>query len=159
MQTVAMVVALAVMIAGLAGTFVPAIPGLPLIWLAMLGYGAVEGFRAMTPGFLVIALILVIGSQAAEHYARAWGAKRWGAGRAGIWGAVIGSIAGLFFPPIGLILGPFLGAALFELLAGRNTGEALRAGWGGVIGVLSSVVINVLLALSMIVAFLWKVLT
>lgn len=155
--TIAFIVAILVMIAGIAGTFIPAIPGMPLIWLAMLGYGVVEGFREMRPWFLVTTLIVVILSQVAEHYAKAWGAKRYGAGKAGTWGAVIGSIAGLFFMPIGLILGPFLGALIGELLAGRSTEEALKAGWGGLVGVLGSVVVNVIFAITLTLAFIFKV--
>lgn len=155
---IALVVALVVMLVGLAGTFLPALPGIPLIWLAMLGYGVYEGFREMTPAFLVVTFLVVAATQVAEHYARAWGARRFGAGRAGAWGAVIGSIVGLFFMPLGLLLGPFLGAALFELFAGRSGGEAVRAGFGGLVGVLGSVVVNVVVALGLTVAFIVKVL-
>ncbi|MBP2016809.1 uncharacterized protein YqgC (DUF456 family) [Symbiobacterium terraclitae] len=150
--------AVAVMVLGVLGTLIPALPGLPVIFLAMLGYGAVEGFREMTPGFLIAALLVVAATQVAEHYARAWGARRFGAGRAGAWGAVIGSIAGLFFMPLGLVLGPFLGAALFELFTGRPGGEALRAGVGGLVGVLGSVAVNLVVALGLTVAFIVKVL-
>jgi uncharacterized protein YqgC (DUF456 family) len=155
--SIAFIVALAVMLVGVVGTFLPALPGLPLIWLAMLGFGFVEGFREMTPAFLVITLLVVAATQVAEHYARAWGARRFGAGRAGAWGAVIGSIAGLFFMPIGLVLGPFLGALLAELLAGRSGEEAIRAGFGGLVGVLGSVAVNVVVALSLTLAFVLKV--
>lgn len=158
LQSITFVVALLVMVAGVAGTVVPAIPGLPLIWIAMLVYGIVEGFKEMTPFFLAVALVVVILAQVAEHYARAWGAKKYGAGKAGTWGAVIGSIVGLFFMPIGLLLGPFLGAMLGELLVGKSGQEALRAGWGGLVGMLGSVVVNVVLALTLTIAFVLKVL-
>lgn len=156
-QIIAIVIALAVMLAGVVGTFLPALPGLPLIWVAMLGYGFYEGFREMTPAFLVITLLVVAATQVAEHYARAWGAKGYGAGKAGAWGAVIGSIAGLFFMPIGLVLGPFLGAMIAELIAGRPGEEALKAGVGGLVGVLGSVVVNVIVALSLTLAFILKI--
>lgn len=156
-QTVAFILALLVMLAGVVGTFLPALPGIPLIWAAMLGYGIVEGFREITPTFLVVTLIVVILSQVAEHYAKAWGAKRYGAGKAGSWGAIIGSIVGLFFMPFGLLLGPFLGAMLFELIAGRPADEALKAGWGGLVGVLGSIVVNVVLALALTTAFVLTV--
>ncbi|MFZ5824405.1 MAG: DUF456 domain-containing protein [Bacillota bacterium] len=157
-QVIAFSLAVIVMLVGVVGTFFPAIPGLPLIWLAMLGYGFFEGFREMTLTFLAVTLLVVAATQVAEHYARAWGAQRFGAGRAGAWGAVIGSIAGLFFMPLGLVLGPFLGAMLFELVAGRPGKEAVRAGVGGLVGVLGSVVVNVIVALSLTIAFILKVL-
>lgn len=157
-QVIAFIIALMVMLVGVIGTFLPTMPGLPVIWLAMLGYGLFEGFREMTPTFLVVTLLVVAATQVAEHYARAWGAQRFGAGRAGAWGAVVGSIVGLFFMPLGLVLGPFLGAMLFELVAGRPGQEALRAGVGGLVGMLGSVVVNVIVALSLTIAFILKVL-
>lgn len=157
MQPIAFLVALGVMLVGTLGTFLPSLPGLPLIWLAMLGYGFVEGFREMNPSFLLAALLVVAGSFAAEQYARAWGARRFGAGRAGAWGAIAGSIVGLFFLPLGLVLGPFLGAIAAELLTGRSADEAFRAGWGSLLGVLSSTVVNIILALGLTVAFALKV--
>ncbi|BAD40722.1 conserved hypothetical protein [Symbiobacterium thermophilum IAM 14863] len=157
-QWIAFAIAVVVMLAGVVGTLIPALPGLPIVFLAMLGYAVVDGFRDITPGFLAVALLVVAATQVAEHYARAWGAKRFGAGRAGAWGAVIGSIVGLFFMPLGLLLGPFLGALLFELVAGRSGSEAVKAGFGGLVGVLGSVVVNVVVALGLTVAFVAKVL-
>lgn len=156
-QTVAFVVALVVMIAGTICTFFPTLPGIPIIWATMLVYGLIEGFHEMSVTFLVVTLLVAIGCQVAEHYAKAWGAQKFGAGKAGAWGAVIGSIVGLFFMPFGLVLGPFLGAMLFELIAGRTTKEALRAGWGGLVGVLGSVLVNFLVALGLTIAFVIRV--
>lgn len=157
-QAVVLVIALVVMFVGIVGTFLPALPGIPLIWLAMLGYGFFEGFREMSATFLVITFLVVAATQVAEHYARAWGATRFGAGKAGAWGAIIGSIVGLFFMPIGLVLGPFLGAMLFELVAGRSSEQAFWAGIGGMVGVLGSILVNVLVGIGLTVAFLLKVL-
>jgi len=157
-EIIAFIVAILVMLVGVVGTLLPALPGIPLIWLAMAGYGLVEGFEKMTPTFLAIAALVAGASLVGEHYAKAWSASKFGAGKAGSWGAVIGSIVGLFFMPIGLFLGPFLGALLGELLAGRNTRDALRAGWGGLLGVLGSVLMNVLVAIGLVIAFLIQVL-
>jgi uncharacterized protein YqgC (DUF456 family) len=157
-QTALFLIALLIMLAGVFGTLVPALPGIPLIWAAMLGYGLFEGFVEMTVPFLLTTLVVAVVTQAAEHYARAWGAKRYGAGRAGVWGAVIGSIIGLFFMPLGLLLGPFLGAFGAELIAGRSTNQALRAGWGGLVGVMGSIAVNFVIALALTIAFVVKVL-
>jgi uncharacterized protein YqgC (DUF456 family) len=157
MPAAAFLIALAVMLVGLAGVVMPALPGIPLIWLAMLGYGLYEGFREMSPGFLIVTFLVAVISMVAEHYTKAWGARRYGAGRAGMWGALVGSILGLFFMPIGLLAGPFLGALIGELMAGRSAEEALRAGWGGLMGVLGSVVVNFILALMLVLAFILRV--
>ncbi len=89
---------------------------------------------------------------------RAWGARRYGAGQAGTWGAVIGALAGLFFLPLGLLLGPFLGALIGELWAGRSLEDSVRAGWGGLLGTLGSIVVKFAVAVAMTIAFVSKVL-
>ncbi|HLO04678.1 MAG TPA: DUF456 family protein [Symbiobacteriaceae bacterium] len=148
-------VTLAVMLVGLAGTFMPALPGLPIIWVAALVYAIATGFHALGWLYLVVTGAVVLLVQVAEQLARAWGAKRFGASKWGTWGAVIGSLIGLFFMPLGLILGPFLGAMLGELIAGRSMEDAVRAGWGGLVGVLGSVLINVLVGIGLIISFIW----
>lgn len=148
---------LLIMFVGVMGTVVPVLPGVPLIWIAMLVFAVVEGFARVDATFLVLCLAVVIAAEVADHLARAWGARRFGAGRAGVWGAVIGAILGLFFMPIGLILGPFLGALTGELLAGRTLEESIRAGWGGVVGTLGSMVMKFFVAVGMVMAFLIKV--
>lgn len=156
-QWIAFVVSLLFMAVGVAGTVVPVLPGVPLIWLAMLGFGIVDKFQRVDATFLVITALVVVASEATDYLTRAWGAKRFGAGRAGTWGAVIGAMAGLFFLPLGLLLGPFLGALTGELLSGRSMQESLRAGWGGLIGTLSSIVVKFAVAVALTVAFVVKV--
>ena len=69
-QWIAFAIAVVVMLAGVVGTLIPALPGLPIVFLAMLGYAVVDGFRDITPGFLAVALLVVAATQVAEHYAR-----------------------------------------------------------------------------------------
>jgi uncharacterized protein YqgC (DUF456 family) len=157
LHTIVLILALLLMLVGLVGTVLPAVPGLPLIWIAMLGYAIADQFRHTSGWFLMITLLLVILTQVAEHLTKAWGARRFGAGRAGTWGAVVGSLIGLFFIPVGLLLGPFVGAMVGELLTGRQFPQAVRAGLGGVVGVLGSIVVNLAIALTLIVAFLFHV--
>jgi uncharacterized protein YqgC (DUF456 family) len=157
LHLIVLILALLVMFVGLVGTVLPAIPGLPLIWIAILGYAIVDQFRHISGWFLMITLLLVIMTQVAEYLAKAWGARYFGAGRAGTWGAVVGSLIGLFFLPIGLLLGPFVGAMVGELLTGRQFPQAVRAGLGGVVGVLGSIVVNFVMALTLIVSFLFHV--
>lgn len=145
------------MAVGVLGTIVPALPGIPLIWLTMLGFGFVDGFQRLDATFLVVLLGVTIAAEAADHLARVWGARRYGAGKAGMWGAALGAIAGLFFLPLGLALGPFLGALAGELLAGRSFRESVRIGWGSVLGALGSMVVKFVVALSMTAAFVVKV--
>ncbi len=156
-EWVAFVTAFIFMLIGAAGTVVPVLPGLPLIWLASLGFALVDGFERVDWAFLGGLLLVTVAAEAADHLARVWGARRFGAGRAGAWGAVIGALVGLFFLPVGLVLGPFLGALMGELLAGRSFGESVRAGWGSLLGSVGSMAVKFMVALGMAVAFVLKV--
>lgn len=150
--------AVIVMLAGILGTVVPFLPGLPMIWAAMLIYGIIEGFASIDAVFLVVTLAVVIATEVADYFARAWGARRFGASKAGAVGAVAGSIIGLFFLPLGLILGPFLGVFIAELMAGRSTTESIRAGWGGLIGTLGSMAVKLVVAITMTIVFVVRAL-
>lgn len=151
-------IAVCVMLAGVLGTVVPFLPGLPLIWGTMLVYGIIEEFSNVNAVFLVVTFAVVLVTEAADYFARAWGARRFGASKSGAVGAVIGSVIGLFFLPLGLILGPFLGVVIAELMAGRSTSESVRAGWGGLIGTLGSIVVKFVVAVAMTIVFVVRVL-
>lgn len=146
-----------VMLVGVVGTVVPILPGIPLIWAMMLVFAIVEKFERIDPLFLVVTFVITAATEVADQLGRAWGARRFGAGKAGTWGSIIGGIGGLFFLPVGLVLGPFLGVLVAELLAGRSTSESIRAGWGGLIGALGSMGVKLVVAFALTVAFVIKV--
>ena len=78
------------------------------------------------------------------------GAKRFNCSKFGTWGAAIGTIVGLFFFPLGLILGPFLGAFIVELLVKKSVPAAALGGLGALLGFLASVFIKILLCAGML---------
>lgn len=157
-QWIAFVVSLLLMGAGVLGTVVPVLPGVPLIWIVMLVFGLIDKFQRIDATFLIVMALVTVGAELADHFTRAWGVRRYGAGQAGTWGAVIGALAGLFFLPLGLLLGPFLGALIGELWAGRSLEDSVRAGWGGLLGTLGSIVVKFAVAVAMTIAFVSKVL-
>ena len=127
-------------------TLVPLLPATLILGLAILLHEALVGFSELSPWDWAVVLSLLGLALVADNLATAWGARRYGAGRAGVWGAVIGAILGAFLlGPLGLIVGPFLGALAFELLSGRRGEEALRAGIGGLLGFLLGVGVKLLL--------------
>jgi len=133
-------------LASLALSLVPLFPATLLLALAALLHELLVGFSELSLWDWAVFLLFIGAALIADNLAAAWGARRHGAGRAGVWGAVLGAlVGGLTLGPLGLILGPFLGALAFELAAGRSGRDALRAGWGGVVGFFLSVGVKLLL--------------
>jgi uncharacterized protein YqgC (DUF456 family) len=149
------IVTLAVILLGIAGTFLPVVPGVPLVFAAIAAYGWYEGFQAVTPNYLVILAGVAVLSLFVDYISAYMGAKYFDSSRMGLYGAVIGSLAGLFiFPPLGLLLCPWLGAIVGELLQGSDWPKAMRSGMGAVIGLFSGIAFKVALATGMLVSFL-----
>jgi uncharacterized protein YqgC (DUF456 family) len=120
------------------GSLVPVIPGVPVALLAAIAAGYLTGFERIDVNTLVWVAVLTVLAQAFDLLGNLVGAKRFGAGRAGLWGGGIGALIGLLLlPPWGLLLGALLGASGFELLAGRPPREAWRAGVGALLGTLA----------------------
>ena len=78
------------------------------------------------------------------------GAKYFNCSRFGTWGAAIGTVAGLFFFPLGLLLGPFLGAFIVELIVKKSVADAALGGIGALLGFLASVLVKMLLCVGML---------
>jgi len=151
------VLAALLVLVGLAGVILPALPGLPLVFAGMLLAAWVDHFETVGPIPLVILGVLTLVSFLVDFWATAHGAKRVGASRKALIGAVLGTFAGLFFAPIGLFIGPFVGALVGELLHGRELGAAARVGFGTWLGIVLAIVLKLGLAFAMlgIFAFAW----
>lgn len=125
------------MLAGLLGTVLPVIPGPPLSFAGLLVLHFSE-WAEYSVEFLVVMAILAAVVSILDYVVPVWGTKKLGGSDAGIRGSTIGLIAGIFvFPPLGLILGPILGAFVAELLRDRNDlGKAVKSGFGSLLGFL-----------------------
>jgi len=155
METTILIVTLAVILLGIAGTFLPVVPGVPLVFVAIAAYGWYEGFHEITPNYLVILAGVAVLSLFVDYVSTYLGAKYFDSSRLGLYGAVIGSVAGIFiFPPLGLLILPWLGAIVGELLQGNDWPKAMRSGMGAVIGLFSGIAFKVALATGMLVSFL-----
>jgi uncharacterized protein YqgC (DUF456 family) len=105
--------------------------------------------------------VLTLLSMAVDFWAAAMGAKRVGASRLALGGALLGTFAGIFFGPVGLFVGPFVGALGGELLHGRRMdqpglGQAARVGFGTWLGIVFGVALKLMLALAMLGLFAWS---
>ena len=151
----AWLVTLSLMVVGLAGCVLPVIPGPLIILLAVLFHWFVLGQSSGVEWWtLVVLIILLIATQIFDIVSGAAGSRWFGGTKWGATGAILGALAGLFFMPLGLILGPLIGAYAFELLLGKLDAEkAAASGVGSAVGALSSIVVKLAIGLAMIVWF------
>ncbi len=152
-QVLYYVLAVILVLVGLAGTVLPAIPGLPLMFAGMFLGAWAGGFEEIGAVTLTALGILTVLALAMDFWVTAMGAKRVGASKQAVIGASIGTFVGLFFGIWGLFLGPFAGAAIGELQHQRHLGQAARVGVGTWIGLLFGVVLKLALAFTMIGTF------
>lgn len=150
MDTVLIIIGTLFLLAGIIGCIIPGIPGPPLTYvsLILLEFTAVEPFTFI---FMTSWAILVLGVTALDYYVPVWGTKKFGGSKFGVWGSIIGLLIGLFTGPIGIIVMPFVGAYLGELIGGMRNEEALRAGLGSFLGFVAGTLMK--LAVSIIIAY------
>ena len=128
--------AIVLVIIGLAGTVLPALPGVPLIFGGLLLIAYQDGFNKVGAITLIVLGILAVLAFVIDYLAAVFGAKRVGASRLAIIGAIGGTLFGLFFGFLGLIVGPFVGAAAGEFIARRDAIQAGKVGlatWLGIV--------------------------
>jgi uncharacterized protein YqgC (DUF456 family) len=148
------------MVAGLVGAIIPALPSTPLILIGALIYGFFTDFQQVTPWVLVTLGVLTLLSLLLDYLAGIYGAKKMNASRWGMTGAFLGTVVGLFGGGlVGVIVGPLIGAFVFELLFARKRfTEAMRVGFGALLGFLGGALGKLLIGLVMCGIFLWNVL-
>lgn len=137
------VVACGFMLAGIVGSVVPLLPGPPLSFVGLLTLQLREQ-PAFTLKFLLIWLVIVIIIAILDYVVPIYGAKKFGGSKHGMWGCAIGLIAGLWFGPLGIIMGPFVGAFVGEMIATEQSDKALRAALGSFIGFVFSTLIKLI---------------
>ncbi len=138
---------------GLIGTFLPVMPGALLVFLGLVAGAWADDFTRVGWMTLAILAILTILVYVVDFLASAFGARRLGASRWGVIGAVVGALAGLFLGFVGVVVGPFVGALIGELLARRGLAEASRAGAGAWLGLVLSVAARLALVFAMLGIF------
>lgn len=151
MDILLLVIAFILMLIGIIGCIVPGLPGTPIayagLWIAQATDRVDFSWQ-----FLLIWGIVTLVVSVLDYAVPAWGTKQFGGTKYGVWGSTLGVFVGLLFGAVGVILGPLVGAILFELLAialhgqinRENIAAAFRAGWGSFIGILVGTVLKLI---------------
>lgn len=153
MQGVLWVLAIVLVLAGIVGTVLPVLPGAPLVFLGLLLAAWAEGFQKV--GWLPLTLLglLTVVSVVLDVVSSGWGAKKLGASKLAVIGALVGTVVGLFFGFPGLFLGPFIGAVAGEYVTLRDLRRAGKIGLGTSIGVLVGMAGSLALVFTMVGIF------
>lgn len=135
MEWVWIVLGIILILVAIMGSILPLLPGPPVAYLGLI----LQQMRDPNPftarflwiwaGIVVLALIL-------DYVIPIWGTRRYGGTKYGVWGCTIGFLLAFWMGPLGVIIGPFLGALVGELIGGQDSRKSLRAAWGSFVGFL-----------------------
>ena len=143
------------LLVGFVGCVVPVLPGPIIGYCGLLALIPTE--KCPSTLVLVTMGIVVAAVTIADYVVPAIGARKFDCSRWGTAGCFIGTIVGLFFVPAGILLGPFLGAFLGELIARKPVGAALKGGFGAFLGFLSGVFLKILACVAMTAVVVYSV--
>ena len=129
--------------AGIIGCVLPIVPGPPLVYLSLIFISIARKWEAFSPVFLIVMGVITAVVTALDYVLPLFTAKKYGASKYGVWGAVLGMLLGaIFFPPFGLLIGAFLGAVGFELIFNEEAKQSMKAGLGVFIGIISGIFVK-----------------
>ena len=152
-EIIGLSLALLVMLAGLVGSLLPGFPGTPVVLAAAVIHRLCFGQDSASNFVLLVLTALTAVALLFDFLAGMFGANKFGATWRGATGALLGGIVGLFFGLPGIILGPFLGATLLELLGDRELKNALKAGLGATLGLFAGIIGKFAIGVVMILLF------
>jgi uncharacterized protein len=153
MEILLWTLAVTLVVIGVIGIVMPALPGHVLILAGLVLAAWADGFRHVGVWTLVVIGVIAAASYAIDFVAAAVSTRRLGASRRATAGAALGTLGGLFFGLPGLILGPFVGAVIGEMTVTRDMRQAGRAGLAATIGFALGTAAKVALAFVMIAIF------
>lgn len=128
---------------GFLGSILPALPGVPLAYIALWLLHATDKVQFSWQTLLIWGVVTIV-VVVLDYVVPILGTKRFGGSKWGTWGSVVGLVIGMFLGPWGIVLGPFIGAFVGELIDGKGSKEALRAGWGSFVGLMTGTVLKLI---------------
>ncbi len=145
-------------VGGFIGTLFPVLPGTILILCGFLAYGLITGFDTLSLQFFIGQSVLVGLSYLVDFLATAFGVKMYGGSKAAAWGAVLGSLLIFVIGPIGILIGPLMGAIAGELIMGQALRQALHSGFGSFLGFIGGALAKVFISCVMVAWFVARIL-
>lgn len=147
MDIVLLILGFVFMLVGILGSFLPVLPGPPLSWVGLL---LLYLTKAVPDNWWVLGITFAIAITITvlDYVIPAMGTKRFGGSKAGMWGTIIGLLVAIFVPvfgPFGIIIWPFIGALVGELLNKANKETALKAAFGSFLGFLTGTFMKLVL--------------
>ena len=143
------VIGMILLLVGIIGCILPILPGQILSWASLLML-QLQQDPPFTAKFIFVWALITAGVTLLDYFVPVWGTKKLGGSKTGMWGAAIGLVIGIFFfPPFGLIIGPFIGAVAGELVAGKNSNVAFRSGLGSFLGFVAGTMMKLVISFIM----------
>jgi uncharacterized protein len=138
---------------GLAGIVLPALPGIALVLVGILVGAWIDNFTRV--GLLTLSIVMALAFLALflDAVAAMLGAKRAGASRQAVIGAALGTVAGIFMGLVGVLFMPLVGAAIGEFMARKDSNRAVRVGVATWLGLMAGLIAKVVLAFMMVGIF------
>jgi uncharacterized protein YqgC (DUF456 family) len=153
METALYILAAVLIVGGIAGSILPALPGIPMIFGGIWLVAALGDYHRLGVGWLVVIGALGTLGVVIDFVSGTLGAKRVGASKLALWGAGIGTFIGMFFGLIGLAFGPFVGALAGELAAGNSVLRSAHVGIGTWLGLLFGTLVKLVISFLMVGLF------
>jgi uncharacterized protein len=138
---------------GLAGTILPALPGTALVLGGILLGAWIDDFARVGAATVAVIAVLAVLAWVLDYVAGLMGAQRAGASREALIGAALGTVVGLFMGLVGVLFMPLVGAAVGEYIARRDHGQAVKVGTATWLGMMVGLVAKVVLAFMMVGIF------
>ncbi|NRB60552.1 MAG: DUF456 domain-containing protein [Winogradskyella sp.] len=156
MELFLVVLGILLMLLGIAGSFLPIIPGPLTSWAGLLVLHFTKGVE-LSNTFLIVTAIVAIIILILDYVIPAMGTKKFGGSKAGVIGTTIGLIVGIIVPiPFGIIIGPFLGALFGELTHRNDMKKATKAAFGSFLGFIASTFMKFLISVIYLGFFIVK---
>ena len=155
MDIALIIIAIILSVVGVIGSIVPALPGPPINYIALL---LIQwAFQPYSVATLVTIGVFTVIILALDYLIPIWTAKKYGATKQGITGSIIGMLIGILFTPIGMIFGTLVGAIIGDLIAGKTTQQATRSGAAILFGTVLSIGFKFILSITMSLLVVYEV--